>query len=180
MFPKEDNRAKCFQVWKFINIAVIILVLVTCGVINYNSDACLRISCVATIFGHHLVFAVPSIIFHILERRFNIFSCLRANTTFICLASLFYLCVMIWTLITYIKINTTEDEDTQEVLSLLLFHDLIPGCIIATPFLIIASFYIDENPIQTEHDIESDMEMPVIHPSHLALAITLSHQNRVF
>ncbi|CAI2381942.1 unnamed protein product [Moneuplotes crassus] len=179
MFVKDDQRDRCFRIWKCVHIVVMVLVITGCGVVNYWSGICVGSDCIGYTLGYHLVFVFPSIIFHILERRVLACSYIRINTL-VALISMFYLCVMMWALMTLLKINNTEDLDSKEKSNFFLFHYLIPECVVATPFLIIALFYVTNNSEQNERDIEAGIEMPIMHPPSLSPARILRQQNRTF
>mmetsp|Transcript_16839 Transcript_16839/g.16506 ORF Transcript_16839/g.16506 Transcript_16839/m.16506 type:complete len:88 (+) Transcript_16839:261-524(+) len=87
---------------------------------------------------------------------------------------------MMWALMTLLKINNTKDLDSKENLTSFMFHYLIPECVVATPFLIIALFYVTNNSEQNERDIEAGIEMPIMHPPSLSPARILRQQNHTF
>ncbi|CAI2382125.1 unnamed protein product [Moneuplotes crassus] len=152
------TRFKRFQLCRVANVTVLLLVFSVCGVINYDSEAYFDI------FMYHLGFAVPSILFHLVS-GFRVNKTLSQNygsCILVSLASLFYLGVMFWTLITYFEMSATKNKVAQEELWFFLFYYLIPGSVISVSFLAIALFYLEEEEVVPDDYLESNVELPIL------------------
>ncbi|CAI2382704.1 unnamed protein product [Moneuplotes crassus] len=153
MLQDQSKRYKCFQLFRIANVVVLVIIFTVCGFINYGSKEYFDI------FMYHLAFAIPTIMFHLVPY-------FRINTIFVCLTSLFYLGVIFWALITYVKMSTTEKDSEKEMLSFFLYHYLVPGSMIGTSFLVVASFYMENEEDNNDIFAGSNIEIPIARPHY--------------